>query len=151
MSPKGSSLPFFERLQQHHAHSHQYVTCRTGKTLVSNTEHLGNLIDTYRLCDSFIFFLYRGCVISCVCQSVYRGRKASSWHQPIGLLITARKWSLGQGNVFTPVCDSVHGGGCIPAYNRADNPPRQDPRILRDTVNKRAVRILLECILVKHV
>ena len=26
-------------------------------------------------------------------------------------LITARKRSLGQGNVFTPVGDSVHGGG----------------------------------------
>ena len=28
-------------------------------------------------------------------------------------LITARKRSLGQGNVFTPVCNSVHGG-CLP-------------------------------------
>ena len=27
------------------------------------------------------------------------------------LLITARKRSLGQGNIFTPVCHSVHGGG----------------------------------------
>ena len=26
-------------------------------------------------------------------------------------LITARKRSLGQGNIFTPVCHSVHGGG----------------------------------------
>ena len=26
------------------------------------------------------------------------------------LVITARKWSLGQGNVFTPVCHSVHRG-----------------------------------------
>ena len=34
-----------------------------------------------------------------------------------GKLITARKQSLGQGNIFTPVCHSVHGvvylpGGC---------------------------------------
>ena len=36
--------------------------------------------------------------------------------QNIGLLLlfvffTARKRSLGQGNIFTPVCHSVHGGG----------------------------------------
>ena len=30
-------------------------------------------------------------------------------------IITARKRSLGQGNVFTPVCHSVRGEGCIPA------------------------------------
>ena len=29
----------------------------------------------------------------------------------IPLFITARKRSLGQGNIFTPVCHSVHGGG----------------------------------------
>ena len=74
--------------------------------------------------------------------------------------ITARKRSLGQGNVFTPVCDSVHRGVCIPICNGADTPqadttpcpdrhswpdttslPRHTPshpRILRDTVNKRA-------------
>ena len=44
------------------------------------------------------------------------------------LIITVRKRSLGQGNVFTPVCHSVHGGGgssqhamgrgvCIPTCN----------------------------------
>ena len=31
-------------------------------------------------------------------------------------IITARKQSLVKGNVFTRVCNSVHGG-CIPAYN----------------------------------
>ena len=33
------------------------------------------------------------------------------------LLLTARKRSLGQGNIFTTVCHSVHGGEgrCIPA------------------------------------
>ena len=30
-------------------------------------------------------------------------------------VITARKRSLGQGNIFAPVCHSVHGGGVIPA------------------------------------
>ena len=28
-----------------------------------------------------------------------------------GFIFTARKRSLGQGNIFTPVCHSVHGGG----------------------------------------
>ena len=28
-------------------------------------------------------------------------------------IITARKRSSGQGNIFTPVCHSVHGGGCV--------------------------------------
>ena len=27
--------------------------------------------------------------------------------------MTARKRSLGQGNIFTPVCHSVHGGRCL--------------------------------------
>ena len=30
-------------------------------------------------------------------------------------LITARKRSLGQGNIFTPVCHSVHRGACVVA------------------------------------
>ena len=29
--------------------------------------------------------------------------------------ITAQKQSLGQGNIFTPVCHSVHGGVCVVA------------------------------------
>ena len=119
------------------------------------------------------------------------------WFCPICLnhLITARKRSLGQGNVFRSVCHSVHRGrgfcptpldadlpgldrfppgcrppgwadppgvgqtpldanpsqvgqiprgwgdppGCRPPWGWADPPP--------DTVNKRAVRILLECML----
>ena len=50
---------------------------------------------------------------------------------------------LGQGNVFTDVCDSVHKGG-------AGTPPGNTPpgSRLQDTVYERPVRILLECILV---
>ena len=51
---------------------------------------------------------------------------------------------LRQGNVFTPVCHSVHMGGSA-------IPPGQTAPLCSacwDTVNKRAVRILLECILV---
>ena len=71
-------------------------------------------------------------------------------------IITTRKRSLGQGNVFTPVCHSVHrglvyigrGGVCI----RGAWADPEIYMILRDKVNKRAVRTLLECILVitKH-
>ena len=91
------------------------------------------------------------------------------------LIFTARKRSLGQGNVFKLVCHSVHrdGGGfpacitghmtravclqgvCIegglylgglPPGGLGRTPPPHG--ILRDMINKRAVRILLECILV---
>ena len=90
--------------------------------------------------------------------------------------ITARKRSLGQGNIFTPVCHSVHGGSAsvhawmppprtrhppiadtpweqIPPSRHpplpplgADTPPKES--MLGDMVNERAVRILLECNLV---
>ena len=75
--------------------------------------------------------------------------------------------SCGQGNIFTPVCHSVHRGvsasvqaGIPPPSKhppRADNPPGVDTpppeqtppgSRLRHTVNERPVRILLECILV---
>ena len=42
------------------------------------------------------------------------------------ILITARKRSLGQGNILTPVCHSVHGGGSIWAGippSRSGTPP----------------------------
>ena len=78
-------------------------------------------------------------------------------------LITPLKQSLGQGYIFAPVCYSVHKGGgvCLSAYwnsrpPRADTPPPRSRSpcavhacMLGDTVNKRAVRILLECILVR--
>ena len=83
---------------------------------------------------------------------------------------------LGQGNVFTGVCDSVHRGGVSASVHagiphppeqtppertpplgadtprsrqppRGDNPPPPRSR-LQHTVNERPVRILLECILV---
>ena len=97
----------------------------------------------------------------------------------LSLLVTARKWSLGQGNIFTPVCHSVHGGSAsvhagIPPPRADTPPPEQTPpwgqtpweqtpqeqapppgagtppqlSMLGDTVNKRAVHILLECNLV---
>ena len=48
---------------------------------------------------------------------------------------TARKRSLGQGNVFTPVCHSVHRGvhpsmqwvGCLPLGLRCVHPPGTTP------------------------
>ena len=32
------------------------------------------------------------------------------WIRSLQIIFTARKRSLGQGNIFTPVCHSVHGG-----------------------------------------
>ena len=62
---------------------------------------------------------------------------------------------FGQGNVFTPVCHSVHRGFCIweggilhPEGSVPGGVGRPPP-ILQDTANVRAVCILLECILVE--
>ena len=66
---------------------------------------------------------------------------------------------LRQGNFFTPGCHSVHRGGVCHTHSsgiRDRHPPGQTPpgqtHPLRsacwDTVHKRAVHILLECILV---
>ena len=70
------------------------------------------------------------------------------------------KRSFGQGNIFTPLCHSVHrGGGLARRPPRLDGgtppgwrtPPDGEPPPgsgLRHTVYDRPVRILLECILV---
>ena len=69
-------------------------------------------------------------------------------------VFTARKRSLRQGNVFTGVCviPSVDSGvgfqACIAGRRITPPPPCEIHGILRYTVNKRTVRILLECILV---
>ena len=71
-------------------------------------------------------------------------------------LITARKRSLGQGNIFTPVCHSVQSGGVLRGVCSRGVPGPggvvcsrgclvETPRLLL-----RPVRILLECILVKN-
>ena len=41
-------------------------------------------------------------------------------------LVTARKRSLGQGNIFAPVCHSVHGGVCLSACWDTTPPPGAD-------------------------
>ena len=80
---------------------------------------------------------------------------------------TARKRSLGQGNIFIGVGLSTgRRGGWLPSMHHRSHdqeglpggrsassggwadPPPQIHGILRDTVNKRAVHSLLECILV---
>ena len=58
-------------------------------------------------------------------------------------IFATRKRSLGQGNVFTPVClftgkGLYRGGFCIQEIMQT-----APGMILRDTVNERAVRILL--------
>ena len=49
---------------------------------------------------------------------------------------------LGQGNIFTSVCHSVHSGGGSDFFGGAVSQPPPD------IVNARPVRILLECLLV---
>ena len=108
------------------------------------------------------------------------------------LFFAARKRSLGQGDIFAPVCHSVHKGEYLGTYtpgsyipcplrqvhppgqvyplppqagrppgrytpwagtpSRAGTPPTGTPpgNACWDTFNKREVRILLECILVKR-
>ena len=65
-----------------------------------------------------------------------------------------------QDNVFTPVCHSVHGGGCLLHTPHGQTPLQAHTHTLGrhpppsaswDTVNKWAVHILLECILVFHI
>ena len=55
------------------------------------------------------------------------------------LFITARKRSLGQGNIFTSVCHSVHGGDMHGTYapSRGARTPPPPGLILRNAVNKR--------------
>ena len=87
-----------------------------------------------------------------------------------GRIFTARKRSLNQGNVFTRVCHSLHGreGVCLQgvvclhggfAYMgsafrgfciRGGTDTPEINGMLQDTVNKRAVCILLECFLVRR-
>ena len=56
------------------------------------------------------------------------------------VIFTARKRSLGQGNIVTSVCLPTGGGG-LPDRGPPDTDPPPDGK-------ERAVRILLECILV---
>ena len=69
------------------------------------------------------------------------------------IIVAAHKRSLWQGNVFKPVSQTFSSQGTgeqneSPSPPDADSSPPEIHEILRDTVNKRAVRILLECILV---
>ena len=69
-------------------------------------------------------------------------------------IFTARKRSLGQGNIFSSVCQEFcpQGGGSTsvhtgipPEQTPVDQAPPPSQCMLGDTVNKRAVCILLEC------
>ena len=82
----------------------------------------------------------------------------------LNMCITARKRSLGQGNIFSSVCQE--GGVCLSVCWDTTPPPPADRRPrsrhppgadtlpaqwrLGDTINKRAVCILLECNLVSN-
>ena len=76
----------------------------------------------------------------------------------LGGSFTARKRSLGQGNIFAPVCHSVHGGGVSArgdAWSGGVSGARegcsQGGSLVETPLGQlllQAVRFLLECILV---
>ena len=88
--------------------------------------------------------------------NIYSSRSHGSNSNCIVKLVTARKQSLGRGNIFSSVCQEFCSQGGVPGQvhppGRYPHPPgRYTPLeqcMLRDTGNKRAVRILLKCILV---
>ena len=106
---------------------------------------------------------------------MYRSFSVTFFYLCIFLCISRRVvflWTfspiLGQGNIFASVCHSVHGGGVCVSACWESRPPEADPPgqtppgtrhpprcrhpptqcMLGDKANTRAVRILLECILV---
>ena len=92
--------------------------------------------------------LREGSAFSCICLSFCSQVPDPSIRLKCLLLPPATK--LGQGNIFTDVCDSVRRGVCLSACwdtplpgTRQAPPPKQS--ILGDTVNERAVCILMEC------
>ena len=65
------------------------------------------------------------------------------------LILLPPAYEVGQGNIFTGVCHSVHRGD-LPSHNvigQADHPQEADPP---QKANDQQVRILLECILVLY-
>ena len=114
-------------------------------------------------------------LVKCLSNSKCAAKKKGSHSATVAMNIHYRpQRSCGQGNIFTPVCHSVHSWGSasvhagIPPLG-ADTPPRDqtppgpDPSPpeqtppqdqtppgsrLQHTVYERPVRILLECILV---
>ena len=70
------------------------------------------------------------------------GQQVGGTH-PTGMNSCYCLQSLGQGNIFAPVWHSIHRGEYLDRYPPGQvHPPGQC--MLRDTGNKRAVRILLE-------
>ena len=106
----------------------------------------------------------------CSILPVQRLLSRQYWGSVVARIFTVPKRSLGQGNIFTSVCHSVHKGGrevlwchflfChgqhLPPPGHpppTPSPPRTAPHTEQHpppsvTMEQRAVRILLECILV---
>ena len=47
-------------------------------------------------------------------EKIFVAKTSSRKYPPLKYFFTARKRSLGQGNIFAPVCHSVQGGGGVP-------------------------------------
>ena len=61
----------------------------------------------------------------CLVPQMHWSPRREFWYS-VGV-ITARKRSLGQGNIFAPVCHSVHRGGCLPHCMLWYTPSRYTP------------------------
>ena len=82
---------------------------------------------------------------SLYCGSFYKKRSRWRDHRVWTMCNYRPQTKLRKGNVFIPVCDSVHGVG----GGRCTPPSRQTP--LPGRPLQRTVRILLECILVNRI
>ena len=72
-----------------------------------------NMTNFYFLSNCLFFLTYKG------------------FNKYIEIIVTTCKRSLGQGNVFTPVYDSVHGGGEVVCITPWARPLGHTPRVGR--------------------
>ena len=123
--------------------------------------------DKIQVCQKFAVKQIRG-VRNLTNYSQCNGSCTVHTTQGQGTIVTARKRSLGQGNVFTPVCHSVHRGGHCPSMHHRSHGRGvsvqggslsrrvsvwgvwTEPPLPPTYGHERAFRILLQCILVLY-
>ena len=81
-------------------------------------------------------------------HQIYFVIKGFAPFKPKADIFTARKRSLGQGNVFTRMCHSVHRGKGVSVAGEGSILGRPPPQTeITQYSKERAVHILLECFL----
>ena len=88
------------------------------------------------------------CLVSHVIQTCF-SLMVRNLIEVLTSIVIARKRSLRQGNVFTHVCDSVHKEGVSVQGVSVQGGSLCKGGLCHETAEERAVRILLECILVR--